>query len=58
MTHNAPTLYRQVARVRRRLFLQTHVQVLVRCWVAALLVAVAWFLAEPFVGGDSRPLLR
>ena len=58
MTHNAPTLHRQVARVRRRLFLQNLVQVLVRCWVAALLVAVAWFLAEPFVLGDSLPLLR
>jgi hypothetical protein len=58
MMHNAPTLHRQVARVRRRLFLQTLVQVLIRCWVAALLAAVVWFLAEPFVLGDKLPLLR
>jgi hypothetical protein len=58
MPHAAPTLHRQVARVRRRLFLQDLVRVLIRCWVAALLVAVVWFLAEPFLVGDSRPLLR
>src|SRR5947209_4759575 len=58
MSHSAPTLQRQVARVRRRLVLQILVRLLVRCWLAALLGAVVWFLAEPFLVGDSRLPLR
>jgi hypothetical protein len=58
MPASAPSLQRQVARVRRRLFLQTLVQTLIRCWVGALLVAVVWFLAEPFVFRDAVPNLR
>jgi hypothetical protein len=58
MSHSAPTLHRQVARVRRRLFLQILVQTLIRGWVAALCAAVVWFLAEPFLVGDGLPNLR
>ena len=58
MPSSAPSLQRQVAHVRRRLFLQTLVGILIRCWVAALLAAVVWFLAEPFVVGDGMPNLR
>ena len=40
-------LHRQVAAVRRRLFLQTLIRALAWGWFAALAVAVVWFLVEP-----------
>ncbi len=58
MSSTAPALHRQIARVRRRLFIQTLVQTLSRCWIAALLAAVVWFVAEPFVVRDGIPNLR
>src|SRR5947209_5262474 len=58
MAFSAPALQRQVGRVRRRLFLQTLVRMLVRCWVAALLVGIVWFLAEPFAVRDAGAHLR
>jgi hypothetical protein len=42
-------MHQQVARVRRRLFLQTLVDGLVWCWIGALALAVVWFLLEPFL---------
>jgi uncharacterized coiled-coil DUF342 family protein len=47
-------LYRQIARVSRRLFLQTLLDSLAWCWAGAVLLATIWFLVEPFVPGD-RP---
>jgi hypothetical protein len=58
MSHFTPALRRQVARARRRLFLQLLLHTLVRCWIVALFVAVGWFLAEPFVVGYDWPSLR
>lgn len=39
-------LHRQLARVRRRLFLQTLLQTLVWSWLASLACAAGWFLAD------------
>jgi hypothetical protein len=47
-SHSTP-LDRQVARVRRRLFLQTLLELLVWSWVGALVLAVGWFLTEPYL---------
>jgi hypothetical protein len=47
-------LQRQVARAGRRLFLQTLVDMLVWCWVAALAVAAGWFLVQVY--GLGRPV--
>ena len=59
MAHSSATpLDRQVARVRRRLLLQTVLQMLVWCWLASLAGAVGWFLAEPYVLQDAAPPLR
>ncbi|MGH7173993.1 MAG: hypothetical protein ACRELG_27285 [Gemmataceae bacterium] len=59
MAHSSATpLDRQVARVRRRLFLQTLLQMLVRCWLASLAVAMGWFVAEPYAVPNEVPSLR
>jgi len=49
---------RQVARVSRRLFLQTAVDALVWCWTGALILAGGWFLLQPFVVHEAAPWLR
>src|ERR1700720_3153044 len=49
---------RQVARVSRRLFLQTAVDALVWCWTGALVLAGGWFLLQPFVVQEAAPWLR
>jgi DNA repair exonuclease SbcCD ATPase subunit len=53
-------LKHQVARVRRRLFLQTLVDQLVWCWVGALAVSAGWFLVRLYALGlaiDGRSWL-
>lgn len=55
---SATPLERQVARVRRRLFLQSLLVLLVWAWVGALAVGVAWFLAQPYVQRDALPWYR
>jgi hypothetical protein len=47
-------LQRQVARAGRRLFLQTLVDMLVWCWVAALTISAGWFLVRLYLLG--RPI--
>src|SRR5947208_10477749 len=42
-------LHRQVAAVRRRLFLQTLIRALAWGWFAALALSVVWFLAQPLL---------
>jgi septal ring factor EnvC (AmiA/AmiB activator) len=45
-------LQRQVARVSRRLFLQTLVDQLVWCWVGALAVSAGWFVVRLYALGQ------
>lgn len=47
-------LQRQVTRAGRRLFLQTLVDMLVWCWVGALVVSAGWFLVRLYLFG--RPI--
>jgi hypothetical protein len=59
MAHLSPTpLDRQLARVRRRLCLQTLLQTLVWCWLASLAGAAAWCLAEPHLIPGAPSSLR
>lgn len=59
MAHlSATPLDRQLVRVRRRLFLQTLLQMLVWCWLVSLLFAAVWFLAEPYIVDEGAPSLR
>jgi hypothetical protein len=59
MSHSSATaLDRQLARVRRRLFLQTLLQTLVGSWLAALALSVGWFLAEPYAVPGAASSLR
>jgi hypothetical protein len=51
-------LHRQIARVSRRLFLQTLLDSLAWCWAGAFLLAAVWFLADPLVPGDRPEGLR
>ncbi len=51
-------LDRQVARVRRRLFLQTLLNTVMACWSGAFLLAVVWFLVQPWVLADPVSWLR
>jgi hypothetical protein len=51
-------LRRQIARVNRRLFVQSLLDALIACWAGALLLAAAWCVAEPHVAGGSLPWLR
>lgn len=51
---NDSPLLQQVARVSRRLFLQTLLDALAWCWAGAFLLATIWFLVDPFLG-DARP---
>jgi hypothetical protein len=59
MARPAPSpLVRQVARARRRLFLQGLLERTAKAWVGALTLAAVWFLVEPFVLPDAVPWLR
>jgi uncharacterized coiled-coil DUF342 family protein len=49
---------RQLARVSRRLFLQTILDLLVWCWAGALVVAAGWFLIQPFALESPPAWLR
>ena len=49
---------KQVIRVSRRLFVQTLLDAMILCWAAALIVAVAWFLAQPWLVGHNGEALR
>ena len=40
---------RQVAKARRRLFVQTLLDCLAWCWVAALVLSTVWFLVQPWL---------
>lgn len=51
-------LHRQIARVSRRLFLQTLVNGLVWCWAGALVLSAAWFLLQPLVVAAPPEWLR
>src|SRR5262245_31172005 len=42
-------LHRQVARVQRRLLLQTFLNCLVWCYVGAILLSAGWFLVQPLL---------
>src|SRR5262249_62326567 len=48
-------LHRQLARVSRRLFIQSLLDCLIWCWAGALVLAAGWCLAEPhaFVAAPS-----
>ena len=54
----ASPLVRQVARVRRRLFLQVLVRALAWSWFAALALAVVWFLVQPLLFQTAPDWLR
>src|SRR6266511_141255 len=59
MASSVPSLVRrQVTRVGRRLFLQTLLDSLVWCWVAALALAAGWFLLQPYVLQANPEWLR
>jgi hypothetical protein len=49
---------RQVARARRRLVLGSLVRVVAWLWVAALVLAAAWFFAGPLLAPDATDWLR
>jgi hypothetical protein len=48
-TTKVSLLHRQVARVHRRLVLQTFLNWLAWCWAGAVLLAAGWFLAQPYL---------
>src|SRR5436309_1021233 len=54
----ASPLDRQLARVRRRLFLQSFLELLAWGWLVALVLAVGWFLAQPYLLADALPWYR
>ena len=58
MARSSATLDRQVARVRRRLFLQKLMATWAGCWIVALTLAAAWFLVEPYALPDAVAWLR
>jgi hypothetical protein len=59
MAHSSATpLDRQVARVRRRLLLQTLLERLAGGWLGSLACAAGWFIAEPYLLPDAAAWLR
>jgi hypothetical protein len=46
-------LDRQVARVRRRLFLQTLLEMLVWSWIGALALSAVWLLIQPYLLAEA-----
>jgi hypothetical protein len=59
MAHSSATPFdRQLTRVRRRLFLQTLLEMLVWCWIGALALSAGWFLTEPYLRLDAEAWLR
>jgi len=55
---NASHVHRQIARVSRRLFVQSLFDALVWCWAGALLLAASWCLAEAHVLSAPPSWLR
>lgn len=55
---SVPPLTRQLARVRRRLLLQSLLIALAWGWGIALVLAAGWFLAEPYLWPDAAVWLR
>jgi hypothetical protein len=51
-------LDRQLARVRRRLFLQTLFEMLAWGWAGALALTAGWFLAQPYLMPDAPAWYR
>jgi hypothetical protein len=51
-------LHRQVARVHRRLFLQTLLNFLTWCWAGAILLSAGWFVAQPHLLTQPPQWLR
>ncbi|MBL8796654.1 MAG: hypothetical protein JNM56_22320 [Planctomycetia bacterium] len=49
---------RQLGRVNRRLFLQVFLNRLVWCWTAALVLALVWFLLQPFLFPKAEEWVR
>jgi hypothetical protein len=59
MARSTPTpLERQLGRVRRRLFGEGLLEALAWGWAGALVLAVAWFLAQPYLLTDAPVVLR
>jgi hypothetical protein len=58
MAQSTAILHRQLARVRRRLFLATLLTTLAWCWVTALGVAAVWFVVQPLLIADAPSWLR
>ncbi|MDT9115742.1 hypothetical protein RSW44_24745, partial [Escherichia coli] len=58
MARNLSPLDRQLAAVRRRLYLQTFLDRLVWCWSAALVLGSLWFFAESFVVAGAPAWLK
>src|SRR6185437_5207776 len=55
---SAMPLDRQVARVRRRLFLQSLLETLTAGWIGSLACATGWLLAEPYLLANAATWLR
>jgi hypothetical protein len=51
-------LHRQVARVHRRMVLQTFLNSLAWCWVGAVLLSAGWFLLQPYLIDGAPDWLR
>jgi hypothetical protein len=51
-------LYKQLARVHRRLLLQSLVNALIWFWAGAILLAAAWFIAQPLLLQQPPQWLR
>jgi uncharacterized coiled-coil DUF342 family protein len=51
-------LQRQIARVSRRLFLQTLLVCLLWCWAGALVLSAGWFLLQPYLLESPPAWLR
>lgn len=51
-------LHRQIARVHRRLVLQSLLNALAWCWAGAILLSAAWFLLQPLVMNAPPDWLR
>jgi hypothetical protein len=58
MSQPTANLERQLARVRRRLFLGLLLNTLVWSWVVALAVAVGWFVVQPYLFPTGGLVLR
>lgn len=58
MAQTLSPLHRQIARVSRRLFIQTLLACLLWCWAGSLAVIAAWFLLQPHLFSALSPEWR